>query len=291
LPAEEQCRLLKLADVPVSLEGRQPVITAKINGVDAVFAVDSGAFWSTLSTAAAQQYGLDLDRAGTSGIYIQGIGGNVALSVATVKVFTIFNVPVKNMEFVVVNSDMGGGTAGLLGQNILRIADIEYDLAHGMIRFFRSDRCEHTDLAYWVKPGDSYSAMKIESATITSPHIAGEADFGGKKLRVMFDTGSSTSILNTTAAKRAGITPDSPGVTPAGEAIGLGRKTLPTWTATFASFKIGDEEIRHARLRFGNIGPLADMLLGADFFLSHRYTFPADGTDSTSRTTVHPSLI
>ena len=52
LPAEEQCKLLKLADVPVSLEGRQPVITAKINGVDAVFAVDSGAFWSTLSTAA-----------------------------------------------------------------------------------------------------------------------------------------------------------------------------------------------------------------------------------------------
>jgi len=98
VPADEACKLLKLAEVPVSLEGRQPVITAKINGVDALFAVDSGAFWSTLSTAAARQYGLDLDRTGTSGMYIQGIGGNVALSVATVKVFTIFIEVASNAE-------------------------------------------------------------------------------------------------------------------------------------------------------------------------------------------------
>ena len=44
-----------------------------------------------------------------------------------------------------------------------------------------------------------------------------------------------------------------------------------TWIARFASFKIGDEEIQHAQLRFGDINLTdADMLIGADFFLSHR---------------------
>ncbi len=38
-----------------------------------------------------------------------------------------------------------------------------------------------------------------------------------------------------------------------------------------ASFKIGDEEIKHTELRVGDIDLESDdMLLGADFFLSHR---------------------
>src|SRR5262249_18166067 len=37
------------------------------------------------------------------------------------------------------------------------------------------------------------------------------------------------------------------------------------------SFKIGDEEIQHTKLRFGDLTlPDTDMLIGADFFLSHR---------------------
>jgi len=44
-----------------------------------------------------------------------------------------------------------------------------------------------------------------------------------------------------------------------------------TWIARFASFKIGDEEILHAELRFGDVSLAgADLLIGADFFLSHR---------------------
>ena len=42
-----------------------------------------------------------------------------------------------------------------------------------------------------------------------------------------------------------------------------------TWIAPFASFKIGDEEIRNTRLRIGDIATDIDMLIGADFFLSH----------------------
>jgi tetratricopeptide (TPR) repeat protein len=45
-----------------------------------------------------------------------------------------------------------------------------------------------------------------------------------------------------------------------------------TWIAPFDSFKVGDnEEIHHTRLRIGDLSAVdTDMLLGADFFLSHR---------------------
>jgi predicted aspartyl protease len=126
-------------------------------------------------------------------------------------------------------------------------------------------------MAYWVKPGDAYSEMEIAWATAASPHTSGEALLNGKKIRVLFDTGAATSVLSLRAAERAGITPDSPGTVKAGRARGIGSRSVQTWLAPFESFKIGDEEVRNARLRFGDLALVdADMLIGADFFLSHR---------------------
>ena len=57
----------------------------------------------------------------------------------------------------------------------------------------------------------------------------------------------------------------------AGYSSGLGRKRIRTWIGTFKSLSIGDEQIQKIRLRFGDIGDTDfEMLIGADFFLSHR---------------------
>ncbi len=73
------------------------------------------------------------------------------------------------------------------------------------------------------------------------------------------------------AAARVGIKPDSPGVVSAGSTWGFGSNTFPSYIAPFSSFKIGEEEIRNTRLRIADIDlPNADMLIGPDFFLSHR---------------------
>jgi tetratricopeptide (TPR) repeat protein len=64
---------------------------------------------------------------------------------------------------------------------------------------------------------------------------------------------------------------DSPGVADGGYARGVGQHPVKNWIAPFASFKLGDEEIRNTRLRIGDPGiDTTDMLIGADFFLSHR---------------------
>ena len=72
------------------------------------------------------------------GLQVMGIGGAVDTSVATVKVLTFAGVAVHNVEFLVGGTDVGGDVAGIVGQNLFRIGDVEYDLANGVIRLMRA---------------------------------------------------------------------------------------------------------------------------------------------------------
>ena len=269
-PAFGSCKLAKIAELPVTMSDSKPLITAKINGVDARFVADSGAFFSVLSEAAAAQYNLKLEPA-PFGFFIKGVGGDVDPSIATVKVFTLAGIPIHNVEFLVGGGTLGGEeNVGVLGQNFFRIGDVEYDLGNGVIRLMRAEGCPHALLAYWVKPTESYSSMDIAWPTPASPYTTGTASINGAKIRVLFDTGAGASILSLKAAERAGVKPDSQGVVTMGYTRGIGRTPVKTYIGRFSSFKIGDEEIKNTRLLFGDIGiDGADMLIGADFFLSH----------------------
>ncbi|HYC08231.1 MAG TPA: aspartyl protease family protein [Steroidobacteraceae bacterium] len=252
------------------MSGLAPLVHAKINGTDALFIADSGAFFSMLTPAAAAEFKLHLSPA-PFGLGLTGVGGEAHVSMTTVPTFTIFGVTIPKVEFIVGGNDLGGGAAGLLGQNVFRLADdVEYDLANGIIRLFSPDGCRHAVLAYWAV-GRVYSVMDIARSTPLAPHTAGVAFLDGARIRVIFDTGSPTSMLTLEAAKRAGVTPETAGVVAAGQSAGVGRQLVPTWIAPFPSFKIGDEEVRNTRLRIGASGVRdVDMLIGADFFLSHR---------------------
>ena len=267
--AADGCKLNRIAALPVTMDGLRPTVEAQINGSPALFTLDSGAFWSMLSPASAQQYQLRLDYNRVPGLYIEGIGGSAKVSVTTVKTFTVFNVPLHNVDFIVGGGEPGKGTVGLLGQNLLRIADVEYDLSQGALNLFKPENCKHVDLVYWTKAGDPYNVMDIEETTPLQPHTTGKVNLNGTKVRVEFDTGAATSIVGLRTAAAAGKKPGDPGVEPDGYTTGIGRKPVQTWIATFPVLKIADEEVHNARLRFGDLGSI-DMLLGDDFFLSHR---------------------
>jgi tetratricopeptide (TPR) repeat protein len=270
LRAAAKCTLAKVVDLPITMSDMRPTITAKINGVDAQFLLDSGAFFSIISSATADQFNLRRGPA-PQGLRIIGVGGSADASVATVKIFTIVGVPLHNLEFLVGGSEVGGGAIGILGQNFLEKWDVEYDLAKGVVRLMKADDCKHARLAYWVGAEQPLSMMDIDYATPWRPHTTGTAYINGTKINVMFDTGAPTSVLSSKAAARAGVTRDTAGAVDAGYSSGVGRKTVRTYIASFASFKIGDnEEIQNARLRIADIDlDEGDMLIGADFFLSH----------------------
>lgn len=294
--AAAACRLTEIAKIPVTMNGLRPTIPATINGSAAAFLLDSGAAHSVLSRAGAAEFKLHVvdedappspfDLAEREGLgrslertpsrfYLEGVGGDVRVSSTTVERFTLFNVPLSDVPFIV-GGTAPAGVVGVVGQDLLRLGDslpdVEYDFSTGAIRLMHAEGCDSSAPTYWASTG-AYSVVDIGPMTLDSPYITATALLSGVKIRIMFDTGAPLSIVSLGAAARAGVTPQSAGVERAGRAYGLGPRTVPTWTAPFARIHIGSEEIRSVRLRIGDLGPsasLADMLIGADFFLSHR---------------------
>ncbi|HEV7358581.1 MAG TPA: aspartyl protease family protein [Steroidobacteraceae bacterium] len=256
----------------MTISGTRPLIDAKINGQDVQLLVDSGASFSMISAAMAKQLNLRLGPA-PPGFSIRGVGGKIDISVGTAKVFRIANVDVPNVDFLVGGSEAGGGSSGVLGQNFLVSWNVEYDLAKGLIRIFKDTDCSKQFLAYWgIQNPERVTVTNIDKTTLRSPHAIGHAFVNGEKIRVLFDSGAFKSVLSIKAAQRAGLKLDSPEVIDGGETSGIGRNLVKSYIAPFASFRFADgEEIKNARLRVADIDlDLADMLVGADFFLSHR---------------------
>jgi tetratricopeptide (TPR) repeat protein/predicted aspartyl protease len=269
--ADNKCKLGKVADLPVTMAGDRPMIDAKFADKDARFIVDSGAFYSTLSRASAQEFGLKVSEA-APWFRLEGIGGSTSAGVAVTSDFSLAGIKLPKVDFIVGGSDTG--TAGLLGQNILGLVDIEYDLPHGAVRLFKVENCRNVGLAYWAA-GKPYSGMPLvvpgNDRIGFKPHTIADVLINGVKVRAAFDTGAPSSILSLAAAKRLGITPESPGVRPIGSTGGIGTRGVATWLATFDRIDIGGEVIPSPKIRIGQIDlGDADMLIGVDFFLTHR---------------------
>ncbi len=292
--AAARCNLLVTQPVIVTMRGLRPTVLTEINGVKARFIIDTGASTSMLSPAAAAQYKLPLRdwlaphslwgmamrmQDGPPHAYIQGFGGGEAgVKVATVRHFTYLGMTLSNVPFMVGGNTTGKDTVGLLGDNVLRLADTEYDFKDGIMRLVKPEGCGDRQLAYWAKPGQAVAVDTLRPFTAGSPQIIGEGSVNGHHISILFDSGAPESILSLAAARRAGITTHSPGVVLVGRTWGVaGDHTVKMWRAPIADLQIGTEKIDHTHLLiadFGDVDPdidsgWADMLVGEDFFLSH----------------------
>jgi hypothetical protein len=282
--AAGSCTLVRESELPVEMVGRAPVVTISIDGTDLKMILDSGSFYSSLGGQSAAALSLKVKASPMGGVLVHGVDGvAVESGVAHVKALRLPGFVVDDYEFLVV----GRGDGGLIGQDVLRRADVEYDLGHNVVRLMQPKNCGQSPLAYWATDSQPYSVQDFASVSelnsqVTNSHIratipaflhtdVAAAYINGIPLRVQLDSGSAYSWLSTRFAAKLGITPDAAGVKSAGSLYGIDGKPTKTWLANFASFKLGQEEIHNARLRIGRLdGDDVDMLIGADFFLSHR---------------------
>jgi len=266
--AAEKCSVTSL-EIPIAMKGSRAVATVGINGTQVPLMVDSGAFFSFLTPALAQQLKLRVG-AHPWGMRIEGWTGEVDAGLTNVKEMELVGGKLPDMDFIVGGNEPGAGTMGILGRNILAITDIEYDLAHGAIRLmFPKGDCGEMGMAYWAgdQPVSELRLLRDESRSKT-PAIQAVVELNGTKMRALFDTGA-TSLISLTAAKRLGFTEAT--MKPAGLSGGAGLGYAKTWIAPFDSFTIGDETTRNLRARVVDFDMRSeDMVLGIDFFLSHR---------------------
>ena len=269
--AAADCKFQKIVEVPVTMNGLRPMVATKINGHDTTFMIDTGAFFSVVDKDAAAEFGMK--KSGTPfGLTIRGIGGAERDAEAvSADAFTFAGAGFKNIQFLTGGRVADSGSAGVIGQNLMGPFDMEYDLANGVMRFFKAEGCGKANLAYWSS-GMAFSRVSLDAPGRFMQAIVATAKVNDRTIRVQFDSGSPVSYLSRRAAARAGIQISTEGVTNGGITYGVYGKGMETFLAPFQSFKIGDEEIKNTRLRVADIelGNNADMLVGADFFLSHR---------------------
>jgi predicted aspartyl protease len=277
LAEEKRCQLQSLGEIPVTEERGAMITEAQINGETVRLIVDTGGFGTLLFEDQARKMGLALRQ---TNIETFGVGGSSKLYTARVREFRLGAMAEENTDLVVAGRSLGA--QGILGAKFLLQADVEFDIPHGKIRFFKSQGCSGDQVVYW---GEAYAAAPM----IPTPddRIVVDVRVNGEPIVAQMDTGAGVTVLTTAAAARLGATPGAANVTLEGAERGTGRTPVATYVGVFPSFSFGDETIRNATLRIADLfhdvkeletgemiaTPVSDqpqMLLGADFFRSHR---------------------
>ena len=243
-------------------------MSAKINGTEVVFILDSGSDVSMISPANAARLHLPLSASSLDRDF-EGVGGTFKTVTRRVETLTLNGSDFKNVPFLVGGTDVEKPAVGLIGQNVLRLADVDYDLTDHAIRLMRPEGCQGVPLSYWGD-GKPVSVLPIESTDDERRRTVATVLLNGVAVRALFDTGAANTMMSLRTAARLGLRPNAPGVVPAGEVGGLGRAVAPSWSAPLESFQIGDEKIMKTRLLMGEIGPDIELLVGLDFFRAHR---------------------
>jgi len=273
--AASGCQLVRIAEWRTRPGYASPVVDGTINGVKVGVMLDTGAERTMIMRSAAQR--LNLPREQIPGMKMEGIGGVSNAESARIASFGVGESVRNNWSMIVAGDRDAGQIAVLLGDDFLQGADIEFDLAHDTVRLFQPKDCKGVSLAYWTTEGAGQ--IKIDTGIGTRAAITFDVEVNGRRTHAELDSGSSRSSLSTAFASSLGVTPVSPGVLAAGCSLGLGGTPIPVWSASFESFKIGDELIHDPRINFSDWDKYmhgyllftdADMLLGADFLRSHR---------------------
>lgn len=260
-----ECKIQSM-EMPVEIIGSRAVAKVGIQGQTLPLVLDTGAFHSTLNADLAQQLGLEL-RALPRGMRIMGITGEAEAKLTTVKRLQLRGGDLPDMDFVVGGHVPAQGV-GLMGRNILGATDAEYDLGSGEMRLLvpNSD-CRDGNMAYWAEgqPVSELALLPPDRASKT-PALQVVVEVNGVRMTALLDTGAQTMLLRH-AAERAGIT----GLKPLGQIRGFGQGTAPVYLGGVNRVVIGKEQVTDLDLpvveaQLGNV----DMLLGMDFFQSHR---------------------
>jgi len=254
------CRLDKLVELPVTLVAGYATVPARVGASPETFLLASASPYSTLSADAVTRLKTSLKASPREISSIDANGRSVALQVVTVKDLTLGRMPYTGVDFIVGGSD-NGGVAGVLGQNVLQIGDVDYDLAHGQVSVLRAEGCASTSLAYWAT-SQPYSVVDLESATNGASPGHAMAYLNGQRVDVVLNTASPVSVVSPAVVQRLGAVPQ-------GSAGADGAKFS---SAAFQSFRIGDEEIKNVRLRVADANANdggTELVLGTDFMRSH----------------------
>ncbi len=276
------CQLGKVASIPVELGSGKPMVHGSLNGQDIDILIDTGAVVTTLMQSAAMRAGLQPTN--VDGMRLVGVGGEFQVKATTVKELAIGDFVIRDRRWYVVGDAKSdyGNLGMIVGGDLLANFDVELNLAGREILWWQPKGCDKSPLAYWSQ--DFLLAELEPSKNKMDTYVL----LNGKKVRAEIDTGASTTIVDTDAARRAGFREDAPNVDELAATGGLGPgRRIQQHIAIFDTFDMGDLSVRNARIRVANLnyhtreaeigshikkesGDFPEMLIGRDFLFANR---------------------
>jgi predicted aspartyl protease len=260
-------------------------VKGHINGKPMLALVDTGAFNSLVWRGAADEYELPVRP--LRGVLVSGVGGTREAQATSIKELRLGSSSRRNINVLMTGSNRPLGrqnVAMIIGQDILSHADVEFDLGKGVIRFLKPVGCGPNDsLAYW---GGAFAEAPIERVTPDTPHVITTAQVNGRTVRAMLDTGAWTTVLSEHSARQAGVKESQ--LTESVRTSGVGSRSVATYLGTFDRLTIGNQTINKPKLRVSDLWKHSrrtqtgsrlssaadsddpDLIIGADFFRSHR---------------------
>jgi hypothetical protein len=312
--AQAACNLELSASLPLKIENGRLFVPGKIGDHPVEYLIDLGAP-NTLLTAAGRDFGVtpdnfrslplraimgDMEKQATLG---PDADHNVALSVDRLAILLRGSL-----------ANFGSPQAvATLGMDFFSHFDVEFDAAHQTLNLFSPTGCDSAKLAYWTKHyvvadmvANITRPLNVEPYTVYNfPHINIRVSVNGQDMLAAIDTGYKDSSLSLTAAHSAGLAGDSGPETEAIPDVFDGYSSR-AWINGVDKLAFGSEIVAPAKIRVHSFNPPAgstpvhtggllpksrnvgdDMVLGADFFISHRvlvsysqnkvYFAPAEG--------------
>ena len=260
------CKLVPVAELPMTLKTGHVVIPASANDRDLTLGIDTGGSGTSLTKAGVGHIGLPY--AASLGAVVPTIGGlrlsegNVHLRDLRIGALALSNLYIPEMDTL-------PGVDGLIGPDILSRYDVELDFGGKTFRLFKTHPCADRAVSW----SGAYTTVPF---TFTGDeHIRVRVTLDGRNMSAILDTGAGISVMSMEDANNAfGLTSNSPAVEAANPVSGLawsGR--VHAYTTTFKTLTIGGVTIA---------GPRIELIEGRNF-LGHDFAQLVLGNDVLSR--------
>ncbi|GBR12027.1 retropepsin-like aspartic protease [Acetobacter oeni] len=273
--AAPSCTPRKQAELPLRNDLGFLSAPVAVNGRTISLIIDTGSEGSLISPWFARSLNLPPDPHART--QVSGTGG----SAGVVPNVIVASLRLGGTEFGPVSLPLGvlpgspnihPPVEGLLGGDILGRDILEIDAPGGR-------------MAFWSVPPDCESVPPPEEtqaegekplhwqelkAELRDRRILLPVRLDGQTITALLDSGARSRIVSRRAAEAAGVTEDALAVDPGGTTSGVdGRISVYRWHR-FHSLTVGTETERNPVLTVSPISEDMDMLLGSDWFSTHR---------------------
>ena len=195
------CRLTKIAEMPLQVQDRLLVVPAGINGKWTQLVVDSGAERTTISDATAIRLNLPHDARFTN--RAMGIGGTTTTTDVSLDRLVLGGVhfPIDRVAVGTfkLQNERGLSADGLLGADILLAFDLDIDVPNNRLTLYRTRMCPN------ARPPGQETWIEIAGVQARRDRLLLPFELDNAAGLAILDTGAQGNVLGVDMARRMGL--------------------------------------------------------------------------------------